>query len=490
MSYFRVSTVSADVALADLGITIAHPTTNRVLSDTFKAEDLQNSADLVAAIVAGTLTAQVNLDGVYTNVVAASFTGDEIYAAYANIWEIVTTVNNEELVKGANTALHKHDQMYYTKTEIGATTGAALSGVDDSTWTKIGPATNVQIALNKIDAKFGSFGLDDVYQNDTDGVMLVNGASKSLEFRSNNVNDIFISRSNGTNTQEFLRAKVSSNELQLGALVSGALARANVRVLTDLIIDGNITFNGSITDETVNELNVTNSKIVLREGSAVDADAFIEVRRPVGGTDASLKWNNTTARWQAGLIGSERTMALLEASEVVTGVYEFQGAATTNPNMYMTNKTAAPTVALGSAAQVPTAMINNTLAVYDKTNSRNKFLAVARDKMVFTGRDSALNTNEYARNGLFTSNNSGTPLESNATLLAISVQTTANATWTAEVRKNGSATVLASLAVAAASSARVLTLNVDFAQGDQVQVFINGTGVNRPVIKLTFAERF
>lgn len=492
MSYFRVSTASADVPLNDLGITLVHPVSNRVLSNTFSVEDLQNSADLIAAIVAGTLLAQVNLDSVWTNVTAASFTGDEIYAAYANIWEIVTTTNNEELVKGGDTALHKHDQMYFTETEINATTGASLVGVDSSTWTKITPVTpgTVQQALNRIDAKFGSFSLDDVYQNDSDGVLFVNGSSKPLELRSDNTNEIAMTRTNGTNTQDFLRMKLSANELQLGSLVAGALARANVRILSDIIIDGNITFNGTITDQTVNEYNVTNSKIVMREGAVTDADAFLEVRRPVGGTDSVLKWNNTTSRWQAGLLGAERTIALLEANEVVTGIYEMQGSATTTPNAYFTNKGAAPTTGLGSASQIPLATINNTLAVYDKTNSRNKWLSVAREKMIFTGRDNASNANEYARNGLFTSIQAGTPLEVNSTLLAISVQTNGNATWTAEVRKNGSATVLASLAVSAASSARVLTLNVDFAQGDQIQVFINGTGVNRPIIKLTFAERF
>lgn len=492
MSYFRVSTVSANVGLSDLGYTLTHPATNVVLSNQFSAEDLQNSADLTAAIIAGTLTAQVNLDGVWTNVVAASYTGDEVYAAFANIWEIVTKVNNQELVQAGDTALHKHDQMYYTEAEIGATSGAALMGVDTSTWTKITPVSpaNVQQALNRIDAKFGSFDLDQAYTNDTDGILAVDGSGKNLNFRSNNVNEIAISRTDGTSSQDFLRAKISANELQLGALTIGALARANVRILSDLIIDGNLTFNGTITDQTVNELNVTNSKIILREGASTDADAFIEVRRPVGGTDSVLKWNNTTSRWQAGLLAAERTIALLEASETVTGVWEFTGAAANNPNFYYTNKAAAPTAALGAAGQIPTAMINNTLAVYDKTNSRNKFLSVARDRMVFTGRDSALNANEYARCGLFTSNQAGVPLESNSTLLAISIQTKSNATFTAEVRKNGSATVLASLTLTTATAVRVNTLNVDFAAGDQIQVFINGTAVDRPVIKLTFAERF
>lgn len=56
---FKVSTISADVTIGDLGIIITHPTTDRDLALEFSATELSNSEDLTAAIQAGTLTAKL-----------------------------------------------------------------------------------------------------------------------------------------------------------------------------------------------------------------------------------------------------------------------------------------------------------------------------------------------------------------------------------------------------------------------------------------------
>ena len=111
--------------------------------------------------------------------------------------------------------------------------------------------------------------------------------------------------------------------------------------------------------------------------------------------------------------------------------------------------------------------------------------------MHFTGRDNSNNSKEYARStGAFTSNQAGIRLIRKATLVGMSIQTNGAETWTAEVRKNGSATVEDSIAAAAADGNQDGTLNTDFDAGDEIQVFINGTMINRPVIKLEFAYRF
>jgi len=134
-------------------------------------------------------------------------------------------------------------------------------------------------------------------------------------------------------------------------------------------------------------------------------------------------------------------------------------------------------------------MIGNVLAVYDKTNSRNRFLSVHRAYMTFTGRDNANNTSEYARIGDFTSNQSGGRLMRNATLTGISAQTNGAETWTVRVRKNGVVTNLASLALTAVSGAQA-EYNIDFNAGDSVEVYIDGTSIDRPLIRLEFRERF
>ena len=502
MSYLRVSSGATDVALTDLGYVVPATTTSFVISSQFGVEDLQNSADLKAAIVLGAagggLDAQVNLDGAWVNVTGSTFDGNDVYAAYANIYEIVNTVDNQRLVNNSDcssaTQLHHHDARYFTETELGGVGGAGLIGVDSTGWVYLTGPT-VQDALDSIDTVIASVDLDDVYTNDADGIMHVNGSlgygQKNLNLLSNNTNDIIISRTNGVVSQNALLFDVSGNELILGALATGALAEIDVHVLADLYVDGNIVFTGTITDTTVSELQVTDNNITLRVGAVTDGNSSIIVNRPVAGTNADLLWDEGVSdRWKAGLVGSEQTIALLERNEIVTGIWEFQGGGATDPSFYLTQKTAAATTNLGSATQIPFEVINGQLASYDKTNSRNKFLSVSRQYVTFGGRDSTKTTNEYMRNALFTSNESSTRLIQNATLVGISVQTAEAETWIARVRRNGVVTNLYSKSLTTSTGTQDNTLNVDFNVGDVIQVYCEGSDVNRPLVVLEFAYRY
>lgn len=493
--YLRVSTASASVPLNDLGYTVVHPAVNEVISNQFDVEDLATSSDLVAAVQSGSLTAQVLLDGTWTSVSAASFDPKDIFGAHNNSYEIFNTADNQRLVDGSDcsesTELHNHDSAYYTEDEISGTGGAALVGVDDSNWDHVTGST-AQEALDNIDDLFETLvTLDTAYTNDADGIMDVNGAGKDLNLRSDNINDIKISRTDGTSNQDALATDVDSNELVLGSVGVGALEKIDVRVKTDLIIEGSLTFTGTVTDTTVNELNVTNSNITLRDGATTGADASVQVERGSTGADASLRWDETADRWKAGLEGADDTVALLEKEEIVTGVWELQGGAVTEPSMYLTQKAAAPTTNLGAAGQIPMAMMpEGILAVYDKSNSRNKWLSVAREYMVFSGRNHPNNSNEYMKFGDIPSNLSSNKLIRNKTLVGISADTNGAETWNLRVRKNGSVTNLATLAISAADGGFDKTLNIDFAAGDIVQVFVDGSGVDRPTAKLEFADRF
>jgi hypothetical protein len=323
--------------------------------------------------------------------------------------------------------------------------------------------------------------------------MEVNGITKDLNLRSDNSNDLALTRTDTVDIQDILRADVSANELLLGALVSGGLAQTDVRVLSDLYVDGNITFVGTITDTTVNNLNVTNSEILLRDGAGAGGDASVMVERGATGADACVSWNETSDRWEAGIVGTKATIPGIENDEDIEGVWCFGGVDDTEPDMCLLEKSdaAPPSANLGAAGEVPMAMMENgLLAIYDKSNSRDKWLSVQREFMIFTGRDNNNNTNEYARAGDFTSNQAGIRLIRKSTLVGISIQTNGNETWTAEVRKNGTATVQSSLAAAAAAGNQDGTINVDFDAGDEIQVYVNGSMVNRPVIKLEFAYRF
>jgi len=501
MSYLRISTVSISVTLADLGYVVTHPATNFMISDQFSVQDLENSNDLTAAIQGGSLTAEVNLDGTWSAVAAGDWDPKDVFSAFGNIYEIANTVDNEDLVNGndveasgpGGNPLHIHDGRYFTETELGSTSttsGGTYIGIDDSSFTNIS-GDDVQEVFESVD-NFISSGvdLDLVYDNDADGIMDVDGSTKDLNLRSDNANDVVISRTNTTNDQDALRLDVSAAELLLGAAVQGALAQLNVRVKTNLIVDGDIQWTGTLTDTTVNEMNVTNANILMRDGATNDGDAALLVERGGDGADASLNWNSTTDRWEAGVIGTTYTIPGLERDEDVSGVWTFEGEAT-EPNLILKENTTAPTTNLGAAGEIPINMFGDgILAVYDKSNSRNKWLSVHRETIRFNGRDNANNTNEYARLATFTSNQTGDRLLRNATLVGIVAQTKGSETWTVRVRKNGSATNLASLPISAAAGGGDSTLNIDFNAGDQVQAYIEGTSIDRPMIKLEIAYRF
>lgn len=499
MSFFRITTAASPVSIPDLGITIAASTTE-TLSNQFNVLALLNSADLEALIIAGTVTVEIDYGTGFTAIAAGDYTNRDAIGAYMNIYELTNENGNERLVTGGDsssgTELHHHDTRYFNKTQLGATgsgaDGSGLIGFDStSPWT-LGAATTVREALLQLQGAIAATSLDQVYTQDGDGILNVNGSTKPLDFRSDNANEVRVSRTNGSDIQTLIRLAVASNQVQLGSAAVGALAAADVRIITNLIVDGSVTFTGAINDTTVNELNVQNANIRLRDGATgiAEADAKILVERGTSGADAALRWNSTSDRWQAGLDTTEQTIALLEAAEAITGIWTFTGGAAADPSLYFTDKAAAPTTNLGGATQIPLATILNVPAYYDKTNSRNKWLSFYRHVYTFSGRDAATNTNEYARAGLMVSSLSGIRLMKNMTLIGISAQTNGAETWTARVRKNGVVTNLASLALTASAGAQDATLNVDFNAGDRVELFIDGTNIDRPLVNLEFAERF
>lgn len=490
MSFFRVSNPNASAfQIQDLGIEVAASASNVVLSNQFSVNDLYLSADLEAAIIGGSLTCQIDYGTGFASIAAIDYTNRDALASFMNIYEISNSNNNEQLVGEGDTALHKHDQMYFTETELSGPGGAALIGADDSAFSAVSGNT-VQEMLASVDSQFSAQDLDSTYTNDVDGILKVDDSGKDLDFESDNINEVKITRKVGADKQSFLQTDVTGSEIELGHGLQGALPEINVRVKTNLIIDGNLTVTGTTTDNTVDELNITNANIRLRDGSAAiaAADAYVEVERGTTGADARMLWNESDDRWQAGTVGDMATIALKEKNEVITGEYEFQGPATTAPSLQFTNKTAAPSTDLGTSSQIGLAVINGTLAAHDKV--RSKFLSVFRQLMMFSGRDSANNANEYARAGEFTSNQGGPRLMKNMTLVGASVGLKSAGTVSVRVRKNQTVTNLATITVTGAIGAQLTNLNIDFNAGDDIEVFLEGTSIDRPLIMLEFAERF
>jgi hypothetical protein len=107
-----------------------------------------------------------------------------------------------------------------------------------------------------------------------------------------------------------------------------------------------------------------------------------------------------------------------------------------------------------------------------------------------TARNSANTTNIYLRtsDGVPT-NLAGFVLPFDATIVGIGGASNDTDTWVGEVRKNGAATVLASLSISAAAEGSTGPLSVDVNADDIIQTYCNGSQVNYPVLVVYLKRR-
>ena len=84
----------------------------------------------------------------------------------------------------------------------------------------------------------------------------------------------------------------------------------DVTIGGDLIVTGDLTVNGDVTTLNTATMNVEDNIFVLNSNvtGTPSTDAGIEVERGTS-TNASLIWNESGDVWQAGLLGSEKTIA-------------------------------------------------------------------------------------------------------------------------------------------------------------------------------------
>jgi hypothetical protein len=151
----------------------------------------------------------------------------------------------------------------------------------------------------------------------------------------------------------------------------------------------------------------------------------------------------------------------------------------------LTDLASAPTTGL---ADGQLAVINGLLYEYDDV--RTKWLSVQKITLFF-GR-SGNTKNQYLNFGVGTlaSNNSGFRIPRNAIIVSLSGQLDAVGTCDIRIRKNGTATNIATLAIAAAQGASDNTINVDLAAGDYLHSYLDAVaGVSDPVLIVEIAWR-
>ena len=180
---------------------------------------------------------------------------------------------------------------------------------------------------------------------------------------------------------------------------------------------------------------------------------------------------------QYGLLAGDRTR------NVASGVYDFR----TGDILVPTETSGQTTLADGqSVVEGSIAVINGQLAAYDGT--RSKWLSINRS--TYAAAKKGTSNDVYLRtvDGLAHSD-SGIYIGADATIVGLEVQASDLDTFTVEVRRNDTVTVVASLVISAADSGSDLTLNANVDAGDELQIYINGASKSPHVI-LHLAQRF
>jgi len=151
----------------------------------------------------------------------------------------------------------------------------------------------------------------------------------------------------------------------------------------------------------------------------------------------------------------------------------------------LTDLASAPTTGLADGQM---AVINGLLYEYD--DDRSKWLSVQR--MILTFGRGGNTKNQYLNFGVgnLSSNNAGFRIPRDATIVMMSGQLDAVGTCNMRIRKNDTATDIATLAIAAAQGGDDLTTNVDLSAGDYLQSYLDaGSGVPDPVLIIEIAWR-
>lgn len=149
----------------------------------------------------------------------------------------------------------------------------------------------------------------------------------------------------------------------------------------------------------------------------------------------------------------------------------------------------APSTTTPAGTQAGQIFMGSNGILYAFDGSRGKWLSVDRT-MVGWGRSNGNTSNQYLRqfNGSV-SNNNGWRMIRDGTITGISAQSNAADSWTLEIRKNDSSTVIASLTMTAQEGNHSNTLDIDIDEGDFLQAYCNGVSVAHPQSLIEIAWR-
>jgi len=189
--------------------------------------------------------------------------------------------------------------------------------------------------------------------------------------------------------------------------------------------------------------------------------------------------NDLDGAYDQGGAGAGRTI------NVDSGAMKLDTGSATNAALEITEKSSLPTTGL-AAGQM--AVKGGILCVYDGT--RSKWVSVQRLYLTFGRRGNTSNQYLAFAGGRLVSINSGYRMAYAGTIVSITCQLDSSGTTNIRIRKNDSATNIATLAVSGALGATDNTINIDFAADDFLQCYSdNASSVEDPMVIVEIAYR-
>lgn len=171
-------------------------------------------------------------------------------------------------------------------------------------------------------------------------------------------------------------------------------------------------------------------------------------------------------------------------NETITGHTTFNPSVSTDPALTIVPDGYAPTTNVNDGS---ISIVGGIQYNYD--GSRLKWLSNER-KFLTAGRNSANVSNVYLEiDQSVTSSDTGYRILRNGTVTGIWAQTRDVASWVLEIRRNSVATPIISLTVSSDRGNHDATINVDINEGDEIQFYVNGSGISKPVVGIEIAWR-
>ena len=147
------------------------------------------------------------------------------------------------------------------------------------------------------------------------GNITVNGTVDGIDISAIDTADVSEDSSNLYYTDTRVKTKLDAE-----GVISGSTIEGNRTFDDNVIIEGDLTVNGTTTSVNSNTVNIGDNIIVLNsdEAGTPSQDAGVEIERGTS-TNARIMWDESEDYWSAGIVGSEEKLLRANSDGVISG---------------------------------------------------------------------------------------------------------------------------------------------------------------------------